>query len=286
MIVNYENAFGEPVLLDVPFSVGDMLFEGYCDFRTGEAKYIEAARSLRTEQTMDVEEAVQHLTAAVASLVKGNVEELQFAIPGDNMASLLDGGWRVTLGEDLSIMRLYSHLVATLRTFKPSEIVHPFSVVVQGKKYVLDSRRANTLLTGVALTTGEVLETLEYQRRAERIVEGAPLEVGNVDFNLGLTELALLLRPEGERLPADRAAREAIIGQRKQVFRKIGMDTVLTLRFFLLNSLTIYAITPNTVSFGRAGRVVLTETGNNPNSGKRQRKVGKRWGGLSFTTGQ
>ena len=213
---------GEELSLEIPFAVHEITFNEFCDFKTEEAKFFKALES------KDGEGATWALIAAISQLVEGPVNCLPLDVKGDNLERLIESEYRIGIGDELSVNRLYVHLITTVNTFRPESIPEEWSLKSLGF-----SKSAFRVLAKEPLTTGEALEVLEFQRRASRALEETPHEVGNIDFTLGLTELALLCRKKGEQLPSERPKLERFLNERRKVFAACTMDEILTLRFFL-----------------------------------------------------
>lgn len=241
--------------IDVPFHPIEITFEQFCDFKTHEAKYFEANRisneEARPGRTGKRAEAAKHFIETVAKVVKGDIEHIPFNVPEGEDVTALFGTYTVRPGDELSITRLYAHVVNTINSYRPDSIEKHFSVKLEGTEYHLVGN-ATEIVAGTAYTAGEVFETLEYQRRGAIHVERAPAEIGNIEFNLGLTEAAILLRKKGERLPSNETERRRFINERKQVFARATLDTILDLRFFLANTLVQAATTKRINTFGKA----------------------------------
>ena len=272
---------GELYKLQVPITVDQIRFDDFCDFQAEERKYINICSPPDIEEDnsnkeevdsweFPVDEAMKQLTIAVRVIIKGDIVNIPFSLDGENTTKLVDGGYSIKTGDDLSIIRMYAHIITMIRAYKPSRIPETFSLRFKGLLFRLTRKSAITMLTGKALTIGEAVEVLEYQRRFAENIKNKPLEVGNLDFTLGLSEFAILVRKKGERLPWDRSLLNKFIEDRRKFFMDLPLSDVLSLRFFLLNALLIYAKIPITNSFGKVNRPRVKHIS------RRQRKRRKR----------
>lgn len=254
--------------IDCPIQVREIYFEDFCDFRTEERKYLFMCRPPDLEEDgsnkdavesweMPVDDAIKQLVLAVEQLVKGDVREIPFSLPGEDVSQLINSKYRIQPKDDLTITRLYSHLLTIIQEYKPARIPATYILEKGGRRFVIASKPAAEILlnkTGGKLATGHALEILEYQRRYAKALQDKPLEVGNLDFTLGLTEFAILVRQEGERLPWDKTELDDFIRERREFFRDLTLDEVFGVRFFLLNSLLLYRQSRLTGYSGRGDR--------------------------------
>lgn len=259
--------------IDVPMHPSEIPFSNFCDFKGGENAYWD----INKEAEQDATEPVNALLNALKCVVSGDLEKLPFSIPNDDFQTLIDTKYQIKVGDELSILRVYAHFVVMIQEYKPDSIPEIFKLRWLGKKYMVKSGEAARVLAGRPLTTGEAIEVLEYQRRAGKAAELKPGEQGNIEFTLGLTEFAILVRKPGERLPKERKDIDRFITQRQRLFKNLPLDKVIDLRFFLLNALVKSSLTRITGSSGTdlravAGQKQRTRKGNS-----------KKWLGLPGT---
>lgn len=219
--------------IDLPNHASQIKFADFCDFRQLEAKYLH-------DDDITGPEAAVMLRDALATIVKGSLHPLPVNHPGDDPVQMLDRGYIVQIGDPLSLNRIYAHLVTIIQDYKPDKVPQTFKMKWHGKNFTVSRAPIARVLLGTPLTTGEALEVLEYQRRASDRMATAPKDVGNIDFNLGLREFAILVRKKGEELPADRDQRHRFINQRMALFKDLRLTAVLDIRFFFVTSLIDY----------------------------------------------
>lgn len=236
---------GERYQVDIPYHLTERTFENWCDFRQAEAKYLEAENS-------DVGERATLLEKAISHMVPGDLDQIPPYIPGDDIEQLVEDRYAVKPGDEISHLRLYAHTVTLIQGYQPEQIPQTFRFKFRKKEFEVKSEPAARVLLSRPFLTGEVIETLEYQRRASLHMDDKPLETGNIDYNLGLTEYAILVRQKKERLPAGKAERERFINKRKHLFKDLDLETVMALRFFFINALMRYATTQASGFFGKA----------------------------------
>lgn len=259
--------------IDVPLHPSEIPFSDFCDFRGAENAYWD----INKEADPDDPEPVNALLRALKCVVSGDLDKLPFSIPGDDFQDLVDTGFQVQVGVELSILRVYAHFVVMVQDYKPESIPETFRLKWHGKKYIVKSGEAARVLTNRPLTTGETIEALEYQRRAGKAAELKPGEMGNIEFTLGLTEFAILVRKIGEKLPIERKDLDRFINQRQRLFKNLPLDKVIDLRFFLLNALVRLKVIRTT---GFSGTDLRARDG----GGTRTRKRGSRkWLGTPGT---
>jgi len=212
---------GDQLSLDIPLSAEEINFSDFCDFKTAEAKFFLCLEEKKNE------DATWALIEAVNAIVAGPVNCLPLDVAGDDLQALIPA-YKIKLGDDISLNRTYIHIINVINGFVPPALPGIWKV-----KTLEFSRSAFRVLTKKNLTVGEAMEVLEFQRRAGKALEENPHEIGNIDFTLGLTELALLCRKKGELLPASRPELERFLTSRRPIFAQCKMDEILTLRFFL-----------------------------------------------------
>jgi len=257
MLIRFEEK-GQVYAIDIPFHPIECNFADFCDFKTEEYKYLELNRLTQEEKRPGRRanfslKAGRQLLKTVCTVVQGDVDQIPFSIDEPGSVSKLFDSYTIKPGDELSVIRLYAHIVNTWNSYKPEAINKVYKTTVDGDTYYLAGNAAQLLL-GIGYTAGETFEAMEYQRRAHLHIEQAPDQVGNIEFNLGLTELAILLRKKGERLPSSETERENFINDRKQVFSRITLDQVFNLRFFLGNLLLKTARQKLTPISGRGPR--------------------------------
>lgn len=264
--------------LKIPYDVSSITFSEFCDFQTEERAYIELRNPPELKEDgsnreevdnfePDLEDCMRQLTKAVGTMIDGDISRLPFTIVEDRVDALIDGGYKIGLEDDLSVLRIYAHLLTVIRNFKPLQIPETFTTDFKGEVFEITYKRASQMLTGKAVSVGEAVEVLEYQRRLQLLLKERPLEIGNLDFTLGLTEISLLLRKPGERLPWDRTKLNEFIQDRRELFKDLSLEVVLSIRFFLLNTLLRYEKTQTINSFGK---VLRKSEGRNLKRGEKQ----------------
>jgi len=214
------------VELEIPLVVGEVEFGVWCDFKKAEEKYL-------AEE--DSKQALFYLLDALEEVYGEEVREVPWMSKEESLVDLIDGGFMIRIGSELSVGRLYAHLVNLFRSYVPEEI--PKDFVELGDGYEIRKEEAVRVMTERPLTLGEAVEVLEYKRRTDEDIARKPLERTNLDFTLGLTEFAILVRKRGERLPADPAERERFLEERRRKFFHLDMGTVLQVRFFFMSAL-------------------------------------------------
>lgn len=260
--------------INLPFSVEEISYSAFCDFRQLESEYWDLNKS----EQVDSSEAANKLLDALKTLVQGDIDELPFAHKDEDWQTLIDTAYLVSLGDELSIMRVYAHLVNLIAEYKPESIPETFVWAWMKNKYIIKSGPAARILENKPLGTGEAIECMEYQRRAAKAKEANPSNAGNIDFELGLTEMAILLRKPGERLPSNRKKLDQFINSRRRLFSNMPLSEVLNVRFFLLSALIKLHKTKTTNSSGTDLRAVIDSKSPKP---KGSVKNWLKWRGVS-----
>lgn len=246
--------------LDIPFTCAEIQFEQFIDFTSYEQRFFKAneikrkgdeSNEISLKEIIDSTDlSIEHLIQSVSYIVDGDIDELPFTT-GENIGLLIEEGYILTLdslGDDLSVLKLYAHCINIISTYEPALREPKFVLEWNSKEYTINRTEAVKSLLNVPMTAGELITTLELQRKTLTITKKKGDRDGNLAFNLGLQEVAILLRKKGEKLPSNRRKRIKFIDERVRVFRKLPMDVILDVRFFLLDSMIDYLKTRITSS--------------------------------------
>jgi len=208
-----------------------------------------------------------YLFKAVSRFVGGDLDQLTYNIDNDKQVQeLLDKGF--LFGSDvsklnysfkvdtfeISIVRLYIHIITIVNQYKPNKIPAEFKVkwysepLKEGQNrrknakknwYYLQANEARSTLKfkKANLTFGEVFLMGIIQDNFEKKKASTKHLNGNAAFNLNIKCLSVLLRKKGEKIPIDKKDYDPFIKQRQSVWRDIPLSTVLDVRFFFLNTI-------------------------------------------------
>lgn len=224
---------GQSLWIDLPMSVNEIAFSSFCDFRTDEDRYFQFMRD------GDHEAAVVSFVETLSTMVDGDLQSLPLATHAKEFDERVEAKKLIVPGDDLTLNAIYAHLHVLMNTYTPESIPKTFTLTKDGIGFEVTKGKAAAMVSNTPLTTGEVLETLEYQRRSLTAKDTLKLATGNIDFTLGLTEFAILVRKPGEKLPRGKKL-ERFIAQRMEIFKTLPLNLVFDLRFFLINSLLEY----------------------------------------------
>lgn len=220
--------------IDVPYHVSELTFMQFIDFTTLEQRYF-----AENEEGKDEAAAIQHLIEAVAAVVTGDIHDIPFRT--DESIEHLMKGYSIGLGEDISILKIYAHVVNLIQSYTPeSSQEAEFSISFNGEQFTVAGTDAARTLLNQPLTAGEAVTVLELQRNMLHLMEKNGDKEGNLAFSLGVQELAVLLRKPGEQLPMNRVERIKFIDERVKLFEYLPLDVVLDIRFFFLHSIEEY----------------------------------------------
>lgn len=260
--------------ITIPLSPEEISFSDFCDFRKLESAYIDA----NTSEDRKSDKPLLLLMDALSTIVKGDLSKIPVAIDGDDYESFYDKGFILKPGDDITVLRIYFHILTVINKYVPEEIPQTFTVKrsvfpwIKDPEYIVRSESAARVLANRPFTTGEMLEVLEYQRLSEHSVRvgGDP---ANVEFTLGLAEVSILLRKPGEDLPTSRRKLKQFIRERSEIFGNLPLSVILDLRFFLIAALLKLRTTVGLDSFGKARRVqTIPENRRNRKSARRRRR--------------
>ncbi len=228
--------------------VSEIKFSDFCDFRDGEAKYV-AYEGPPAESDLLLRKALQNV-------ITGDLHKLPAHNPGDDLKAMLEKKYQLTIGDHISLERLYISLVSLVNQYEPDHIPEVFRMKWKGQDFEIKKAPVARVITNKPITTGEAIEVLEFQRRAGDRSKTSPLGSGNVDFNLGLREMAILVRKKDEELPSSRGTRRKFIQDRMNLFKDLPLDTILSIRFFFISALLNYSRKKHFTTSGMVGQGV------------------------------
>lgn len=193
-------------------------------------------------------EMLEVLNKSIAAIIPEPLNDIPITTPDDDLSDLLQNGVDWMDGQDLSLCRLTCYLCNLFRNY--ISIIPPigqnYSCEYKGETYYVQPEKL-LRLEGINLptvghahrkfTTDEVNEFTEYQRIFDKKIETKGDPDGALEFQMNLTQLAILLRKDGERLPSARNERRQWIHQRSAHFKDLPMSIVYEVRTFFLRTL-------------------------------------------------
>jgi len=243
----------------IPLSCMDITYKQFIEFRAAEQEFFKANQPDEDDQGEDegseednsagepnytdpeyinkIERSTFHMVNVCSMLCRGPIESIPIAIAGDNVAQLIESGFTFGFNDEVTLIRLYCHIVNLINGYKPHKPTKDYQYTWLGVEYFIDPNEAYDALTGQSHTVGEALTVLQLQKQAVAVIEQKGDKDGNVSFNLGLGELAVLLRPKGVKVPVSKKERTAFINRQKKIFEDLPLSVVLDVRFFLLHTL-------------------------------------------------
>ena len=278
MIATLTTEKGE-IEVNIPFSLAEILWFDWCDFRDFEQRFLEYSRTDEELTDAQVRDQVVELTLGLAGLLGDWVKDLRYSLPGFNIPKMIDQGYYLAFNTEVTIVGLYAHLLTLFKVYKPDEETtkKTFFIEVDGQQYGTNWQQAAKYLTMDASGTGEMIEVLEYQRIARNAKEQKKFSFGTLDYNFGLEQLAVMMRKKGEELPWNRSELDKFVSERKALFSKhVTCEDVHKLRFFLINSFIAWSKTKGTGSFGtptNSGQPGIIRKLTNRKSKKRRKRL-------------
>jgi hypothetical protein len=255
MNVVFTGQDGQDLTLNIPVTAEEITYGQFCDYQQAEAAFFEV-RWEPNESKPDLVEAA--LIDAVAIIAGPHVHDLPFSTLGESGDDMIRRGYQIGFDSDLSVMAVYAHLTVLFHTvnyhgdLKPDSL--PAFLVIEhgGKSYRVIGQKAARVMTDKAITAGEAIEASEYRRRHSKAVAARVQDGSALDFTLGLSEFAILVRRPGEQLPADEEKRDAWLVERRKLLADLSLPNVLKVRFFLIAALLKLAQGGNTSSLPKA----------------------------------
>ncbi len=217
---------------DIPFSCREIKFQQFCRFKEYETMYFEAVRN-----DLPVDEIVELQMLMIGCLVKGDLEAIPY---GGDLSALLKIEFQIGMGADFTLTSVYAHLVVLINSYKPESVPDVLKIKHRKHTFVVKRIPVARLMNGRGLTTGESLELMEYQRRATKAMKAGAKGIANIEFSLGLSQMAILVRKKGERLPSSKGERDAFINERREVFKDMTLDVIFDCRYFFSAALLTF----------------------------------------------
>ena len=220
------------------------------------------------EPTVDPIEEDLMLLEAVDCIVPGVVGLVdKYNLPGENTTKLVENGYVIKPGDELSTCRIYAHIITIIDTYKPEKILKKFSVrhyadalpdgqhrKSKDKKityYIEPDDVVRATNYKKTYSNAEVLLTNIFNRNTAKGLKRGDLVSSNLMFKLSIEEMAVLLRRKNEKLPVKRREQFEFVDRRKKVFRDLPYSTVLDVRFFFRITIAVYIVTILTAIFGK-----------------------------------
>jgi hypothetical protein len=228
--------------LFIPADCSEIKFSQYIEMSKREQKFFECNKAAGDDVLERADINVEYVMECVSAIC-GDVGDMVYN-DGADVEQMVNRGYNALLpsnmGQELTVARLYAHIVTLISSYEPKQL--PLDMVFEwgGSTYTINKDEAARSLLNIPLTAGEVVVTLELQKKTAKMVQKKGDVDGNFAFNLGIQEFAVLVRKLGERLPSNRRERISFIDKRSRLFATLPMDIVLDVRFFLLRTLKDY----------------------------------------------
>ena len=219
-------------IISVPFHVSDIRFSDFCDFKMYEKMYFDAGRKNEiAEQKRALIQCVKCLITAT-SQKETKITDLFLELEYEGAAVETLVGFVFNSDSDCSIVKLYAHLVTVINNYTPEKCkeltTHGSTFYLQGtaiKKSIMQDENN-------PLTSGEIIELLELQKGMDGLKTGEFAHDANINFSLGLREMAILYRKENELLPLEKEKIENFIQERSKMFGEVTLNYIFDLAFF------------------------------------------------------
>lgn len=257
MKVTLQNKEEQRFELDIPLSCAEITWNQFPKFKARRNKYHAVLVDEDLSDEDKTRESIFHFSNMVKTLVKGDTRDIPFTLPGDDVEVFLESGYTLgvhLLNTELSIIRIYCHLVNMMEGYQPEKIPTTFELEwwdfdEKGKKvpckYFIEPDRALRLLTDKSYTNGEVIELMYFTEKQEKTIEKQILAYtydSNLEFALGKVQMAILLRnEEHEKFPHSQRDIDRFLAHYEKVFESLPLNIVFDVRFFLLSILKNFA---------------------------------------------
>lgn len=234
------NPYGSVYRLEVPMTAKDITFGAYLDFLAGREKYFETSDEMRDGIVASA------LMEALANVVKGDLEEVPFLIDGDLQNSGFD-----SIVRGVSLARLENHIIKVAKAAqekKRPEIAGKYEFDYDGHTWYVGTKRAITFLTGIAYSTGEVIEVMEVEELMNMLIDKKGDPGFAYTYEKDLRTVAILAKREGFKMPFEINERLAYLEKQMRYFAGLDLETVMDIRFFLSITLSELRESLDTIS--------------------------------------
>lgn len=259
-----------PYEIDVPYTGWDLTYSQFLDFQHAEQAMFGA-------DSAEVEPSETYL-ACVSAVIDQDIGMIPFAVIGDED---LPSDYMLAVNDDLSIIRLYKHLITVIQQFvvedddgniniKGKEVDKGFATEYKGETYYITPHRAELMYANRPIRAGEWIEFLELDRQGS-IAKQKGDPGGNLEFAITLKQMAVLLRKAHEPFPANTVQREEFLLDRSKHFQDLPLATVLSVRDFFLRSMIAYARRQNIKFSSRESRKAKRRKNGQKRSGAQKR---------------
>ena len=182
-----------------------------------------------------------------------------------------------------SIVSLHTHLVEIIEGYQPEKCkqltTHGSTFYLQGtaiKKSIMQEENN-------PLTSGEIIELLELQKGMDSLKTGEFAHDSNINFSLGLREMAILYRKENELLPLEKEKLEKFIQERSKMFAEITLNYIFDLSFFFHDFLKLCINEKIRLSFSAPRKEIpqqqMKVVNMNETQNRKHRRLGKSTAG-------
>lgn len=238
MIIEYKGT-----TLDIPFDLSERTVNHHANFKAHEQVYLKAC--IEGNEKPDDIEVTDQINAAfidtVGQVVFGDLSKVPHVHIEDDIQAMFEHGYTLTPLDEPSIMRLYTHYVTLCNRYEPGRVELTYSIdwwtdekQTEKTTYWIENNEAARLHDQKAYTSGEVILVQEWRRRIKNAIQQKGDPEGNLALTMDQTDLALLLRKNGEAIPANQGKRRLWLNKRKRVFNDFPLDELFRIRFFLI----------------------------------------------------
>jgi len=152
----------------------------------------------------------------------------------------------LTIDMEFDTLSVYNHIYAVIESYRPESADNVIEYA--GERYLLDS---TDILKGTGkVKVGAAIVAMELGKHFQKLIDIKGDMEGNFAFSLGLLEIAVLARREGEVLPINVSERDKWLEERGRLFEDLPLSEVLKVRFFFRRTLRGYIKTRDTLLSG------------------------------------
>lgn len=248
------DAEGGELELNIPMAAEEIEYRQFCDFQAEDIEFLEA------NQAEDRKEPAiaMHLKNAVKAICGPATDHVPFGLGGDSITRLVQEKYRVKIGDDISVLRLYAHLCTVLKEanyvgdMTVENIPLFLDITHGGQKYRVIGNNAVRVMDDRPVRTAEFVECMEYKRLGAKSMKGRTKgEISSLHYTVAISQFAILVKQQGEELPEEEGARERWIKERRELLADLPLTDVMKVRFFLTATLSKSRNPASTVSFGK-----------------------------------
>lgn len=265
--------------IEIPYNASEVSFRDNTKFRDAEQVYFDRTPK---EDRNNKDQVIDCLLPIFGDVIKQ--DKIPLHKDGDDLKLMVDNGYFLNIGDELSLSRLYAHYVTVINSYKPIDFIPEKGKKITEYSFKYKNRTfhigADRLEQFLGFQNGESIEVhhlrASFAKMAKANKDNKGNQGSNIDFSLGVQQVAILARKKGEKLPFNSVERREFILKRAKFFEELPMDVVLNIRGFFLHIMKPYAKEAYTNYFLKVKSLLNLETRKSRNQDEKRKDVASK----------